>query len=168
MSIPLSLLESWEWFIHTGRTPRRPAESTVGIPALGFVRGGDKALRARWISSGWDERIPARVWMAKASMYDFYGSKAAWCSPYVSQRDNDDSTQVGKAAAMLTDPPKALTFFDLAVAKGLRMHFSWGLLVCHVAAEFTVRAFRRIDAHRCMGAVLPYELMTLGRRQAPR
>jgi AcrR family transcriptional regulator len=122
------------------RRSASPADRLLVVATKLFAAHGIRAVGI--------ERILRESGCAKASLYDFYGSKAALVLAYLSQLDHADRHKWETAAATLTDPAeKALTYFDLAIANGLRCDFP-GCLYANVATEFPGERFEPIDAHR--------------------
>jgi AcrR family transcriptional regulator len=94
------------------------------------------------------DRILREADCAKASLYSAYGSKDALVIAYLAELDLVDRHRFGQAIEGIADPiAKALTFFDLAHAKGLRHDFP-GCLYTSAASEFPGVRFEPIDDHR--------------------
>ncbi|WAC93123.1 TetR/AcrR family transcriptional regulator [Mycobacterium sp. Aquia_213] len=134
------------------RRPASPADRLLAVATKLFAAHGIRAVGI--------ERILRESGCAKASLYDFYGSKAALVTAYLAELDHADRAKWEMAAAALTDPTeKALAFFDLAIANGLRCNFP-GCLYANVATEFPGERFEPIDAHREWVRSCLTELMT--------
>ncbi|HUH69810.1 MAG TPA: helix-turn-helix domain-containing protein [Mycobacterium sp.] len=125
------------------------AESArLAPPADRLLAVATKLFAAHGIRAVGIERILRESGCAKASLYDSYGSKAALVLAYLTQLDRADRNRWEKAAETLTNPvEKALAFFDLAIANGLRCDFP-GCLYANVATEFPGMRFEPIDGHR--------------------
>lgn len=117
-------------------------------PADRLLAAATKLFAAHGIRAVGIERILRESGCAKASLYDLYGSKAALVTAYLTQLDRADRDRWVRAVETLTNPAqKALTFFDLAIANGLRCNFP-GCLYANVANEFPGVRFEPIDGHR--------------------
>ncbi|WP_322857229.1 TetR/AcrR family transcriptional regulator [Mycobacterium shigaense] len=143
----------------TRRRSTPPADRLLAVATKLFAAHGIRAIGI--------ERILRESGCAKASLYDFYGSKAALVLAYLAQLDSADRDKWEAAAAELTDPAdKALAFFDLAIANGLRRDFP-GCLYANVATEFPGERFEPIDAHREWVRSRLTELMTSAGAERP-
>jgi AcrR family transcriptional regulator len=117
-----------------------PADRLLAVATKLFAAHGIRAVGI--------ERILRESGCAKASLYDSYGSKAALVVAYLTQLDRADRNRWEAAVETVTKPTeKALAFFDLAVANGLKCEFP-GCLYANVATEFPGVRFEPIDEHR--------------------
>lgn len=117
-----------------------PAERLLAAATKLFGEHGIRAVGVDWILREAD--------CAKASLYSTYGSKESLVVAYLTELDVSDRRRFADAIAGLTNPvAKALTFFDLAHAKGLRHDFP-GCLYTNAATEFPGVRFEPIDNHR--------------------
>lgn len=120
--------------------PARPADRLLTAATTLFGQHGVRAVGI--------DRILREADCAKASLYSAFGSKDALVIAYLSRLDSADRQRFADATAELSDPvEQALTFFDLALAKGLRNEFP-GCLYASVASEFPGVRFEPIDDHR--------------------
>jgi len=121
------------------RSPR-PADRLLAAATDLFGKYGIRAVGV--------DRILREADCAKASLYSAYGSKDALIIAYLTELDLVDRNRFAQAIEGLSDPvAKALTFFDLAHAKGLRHDFP-GCLYTSAASEFPGVRFAPIDDHR--------------------
>lgn len=117
-------------------------------PSDRLLAGATRLFAAHGIRGVGIERILRESGCAKASLYDSYGSKAGLVLAYLTQLDRADRDRWEKATATVASPvEKALTFFDLAIANGLRGEFP-GCLYANVVTEFPGVRFEPVDAHR--------------------
>jgi len=94
----------------------RPADRLLAAATDLFGKYGIRAVGV--------DRILREADCAKASLYSAYGSKDALVIAYLTELDLVDRNRFAQAIEGLSDPvAKALTFFDLAHAKGLRHDF---------------------------------------------
>jgi AcrR family transcriptional regulator len=118
----------------------RPADRLLAAATDLFGKYGIRAVGI--------DRILREADCAKASLYSAYGSKDALVIAYLAELDLVDRHRFGQAIEGIADPiAKALTFFDLAHAKGLRHDFP-GCLYTSAASEFPGVRFEPIDDHR--------------------
>jgi AcrR family transcriptional regulator len=118
----------------------RPADRLLAAATDLFGKYGIRAVGI--------DRILREADCAKASLYSAYGSKDALVIAYLAELDLVDRHRFGQATEGIADPiAKALTFFDLAHAKGLRHDFP-GCLYTSAASEFPGVRFEPIDDHR--------------------
>jgi AcrR family transcriptional regulator len=118
----------------------RPADRLLAAATDLFGRYGIRAVGI--------DRILREADCAKASLYSAYGSKDALVIAYLAELDLVDRHRFRQAIEGIADPiAKALTFFDLAHAKGLRHDFP-GCLYTSAASEFPGVRFEPIDDHR--------------------
>ncbi|HEY0228551.1 MAG TPA: helix-turn-helix domain-containing protein, partial [Mycobacterium sp.] len=149
------------------REAAAPDTRRSASPADRLLTVATKLFAAHGIRAVGIERILRESGCAKASLYDFYGSKAALVIAYLAELDHADRAKWEMAAAALTDPTeKALAFFDLAIANGLRCDFP-GCLYANVATEFPGERFEPIDAHREWVRSCLTELMTSAGAERP-
>jgi AcrR family transcriptional regulator len=121
-------------------TSARPADRLLATATDLFGKYGIRAVGI--------DRILREADCAKASLYSAYGSKDALVIAYLAELDAVDRHRFAQAIEGITDPvTKALTFFDLAYAKGLRHDFP-GCLYTSAASEFPGVRFEPIDDHR--------------------
>jgi AcrR family transcriptional regulator len=136
-----------------------PADRLLAVATKLFAAHGIRAVGI--------ERILRESGCAKASLYDLYGSKAALVIAYLEQLDRADRNRWEQAIETLTNPTeKALAFFDLAIANGLRCDFP-GCLYANVATEFPGVRFEPIDEHRRWVRSCLAVLMELAGAQCP-
>src|ERR1700744_685203 len=118
----------------------RPADRLLAAATDLFGKYGIRAVGI--------DRILREADCAKASLYSAYGSKDALVIAYLAELDAVDRHRFSQAIDGIADPvAKALTFFDLAHAKGLRHDFP-GCLYTSAASEFPGVRFEPIDDHR--------------------
>jgi len=118
----------------------RPADRLLAVATNLFAANGIRAIGV--------DRILRESGCAKASLYSSYGSKESLVIAYLTELDLADRDRFHRAVEPLADPvEKALTFFDLAHAKGLRNEFS-GCLYANAATEFPGVRFEPVDEHR--------------------
>jgi AcrR family transcriptional regulator len=118
----------------------RPADRLLAAATDLFGKYGIRAVGV--------DRILREADCAKASLYSAYGSKDALVIAYLAELDAVDRHRFSQAIDGIADPvAKALTFFDLAHAKGLRHDFP-GCLYTSAASEFPGVRFEPIDDHR--------------------
>jgi AcrR family transcriptional regulator len=118
----------------------RPADRLLAAATKLF---GEYGIRAVGV-----DRILREADCAKASLYSSYGSKESLVIAYLSELDLADRKRFEEASEGFADPiAKALTFFDLAYAKGRRHDFP-GCQYTNAATEFPGVRFEPIDAHR--------------------
>jgi AcrR family transcriptional regulator len=118
----------------------RPADRLLAAATELFGKYGIRAVGV--------DRILREADCAKASLYSSYGSKDSLVIAYLTELDHADRSRFALAIDGLADPvAKALTFFDLAQAKGLRHDFP-GCLYTSAASEFPGVRFEPIDKHR--------------------
>jgi AcrR family transcriptional regulator len=118
----------------------KPADRLLAVATTLFAANGIRAIGV--------DRILREAGCAKASLYSTSGSKESLVVAYLTHLDLADRNRFEEAVEQLTDPvQKALTFFDLARAKGLRNEFP-GCLYANAATEFPGLRFEPIDAHR--------------------
>jgi AcrR family transcriptional regulator len=118
----------------------RPADRLLAAATELFGKYGIRAVGV--------DRILREADCAKASLYSSYGSKDSLVIAYLTELDHTDRSRFALAIDGLSDPvAKALTFFDLAQAKGLRHDFP-GCLYTSAASEFPGVRFEPIDNHR--------------------
>lgn len=117
-------------------------------PADRLLDAATKLFGAYGIRAVGVDRILREADCAKASLYSTYGSKESLVIAYLTELDVADRNRFAQAIEGFTDPiAKALTFFDLAHAKGLRHDFP-GCLYMNAATEFPGVRFEPIDNHR--------------------
>jgi AcrR family transcriptional regulator len=113
--------------------PARPADRLLATATRLFAANGIRAIGV--------DRILRESGCAKASLYSTYGSKESLVIAYLTQLDLADRILFEQAAEQQIDPvEKALTFFDLARAKGLRNEFP-GCLYANAALLDTPWAY---------------------------
>ena len=118
----------------------RPADRLLAVATDLFASHGIRAVGI--------DRILRESGCAKASLYSTYGSKESLVIAYLTDLDRADRNRFEQAIEQLADPvEKALTFFDLARANGLRRDCP-GCLYANAATEFPGVRFEPIDAHR--------------------
>ncbi len=118
----------------------RPADRLLAAATELFAKYGIRAVGI--------DRILREADCAKASLYSTFGSKDALVIAYLTELDLADRSRFMQAIASIDDPvTRALTFFDLARAKGLRHDFP-GCLYTSAASEFPGVRFDPIDVHR--------------------
>jgi AcrR family transcriptional regulator len=118
----------------------RPADRLLAAATDLFGRYGIRAIGI--------DRILREADCAKASLYSTFGSKDALVIAYLAELDLADRSRFAHAVEGIGDPiAQALTFFDLAHAKGLRHDFP-GCLYTSAASEFPGVRFEPIDEHR--------------------
>lgn len=118
----------------------RPADRLLAAATDLFGRYGIRAIGI--------DRILREADCAKASLYSAFGSKDALVIAYLAELDLADRHRFAQAVEGVDDPvAQALTFFDLAHAKGLRHDFP-GCLYTSAASEFPGVRFEPIDEHR--------------------
>jgi AcrR family transcriptional regulator len=118
----------------------RPADRLLATAADLFGKYGIRAVGI--------DRILREADCAKASLYSAFGSKDALVIAYLTGLDRADRNGFAHATEGISDPvAKALTFFDLAHAKGLRHDFP-GCVYTSAASEFPGVRFEPIDEHR--------------------
>jgi AcrR family transcriptional regulator len=118
----------------------RPADRLLATATDLFGRYGIRAIGI--------DRILREADCAKASLYSTFGSKDALVIAYLTELDLADRSRFAHAVEGIADPvAQALTFFDLAHAKGLRHDFP-GCLYTSAASEFPGVRFEPIDEHR--------------------
>lgn len=122
------------------QSPSRPADRLLTAATKLFGKYGIRAVGV--------DRILREADCAKASLYSSYGSKDSLVIAYLTELDRTDRDRFALAIKDLADPiAKALTFFDLAQARGLRHDFP-GCLYTNAATEFPGVRFEPIDNHR--------------------
>jgi AcrR family transcriptional regulator len=120
--------------------PARPADRLLAAATKLFATHSIRAVGV--------DRILREADCAKASLYSAYGSKDALVIAYLTELDLADRNRFTQAIEGLTDPvARALTFFDLAHANGVRQDFP-GCLYANAATEFPGVRFEPIDNHR--------------------
>ncbi|BBZ51757.1 TetR/AcrR family transcriptional regulator [Mycobacterium heidelbergense] len=132
------------------REAAKATAQSVGLvsPAVRILAAATELFATQGIRAVGIERILRESGCAKASLYDSYGSKAALVLAYLAQLDRADRDRWVKATEGLAGPvEKALAFFDLAIANGLKGEFP-GCLYANVATEFPGVRFEPIDGHR--------------------
>jgi AcrR family transcriptional regulator len=118
----------------------RPADRLLAAARDLFAAHGIRAVGI--------DRILRESGCAKASLYSTYGSKESLIIAYLTELDRADRERFEQAIEHLADPiDKALTFFDLARANGLRRDCP-GCLYANAATEFPGVRFEPIDTHR--------------------
>src|ERR1700743_3829484 len=118
----------------------RPADRLLAAATDLFGRYGIRAIGI--------DRILREADCAKASLYSTFGSQDALVIAYLAELDLADRSRFAHAVEGIADPiAQALTFFDLAHAKGLRHDFP-GCLYASAASEFPGVRFEPIDDHR--------------------
>src|ERR1700759_5766254 len=118
----------------------RPADRLLAAATDLFGRYGIRAIGI--------DRILREADCAKASLYSTFGSKDALVIAYLAELDIADRSRFAHAVEGIADPiAHALTFFDLAHAKGLRHDFP-GCLYTSAASEFPGVRCQPIDEHR--------------------
>ncbi len=118
----------------------RPADRLLAAATDLFAKYGIRAVGI--------DRILREADCAKASLYSTFGSKDALIVAYLTELDLADRNRFAQAVERDDDPvAQALTFFDLAHAKGVRHDFP-GCLYTSAASEFPGVRFEPIDAHR--------------------
>ena len=121
-------------------TRGRPADRLLATATDLFGRYGIRAVGV--------DRILREADCAKASLYSAFGSKDALVTAYLTALDVVDRDRFTRAIEDVTDPvTRALTFFDLARAKGLAHDFP-GCLYTSAASEFPGVRLKPIDDHR--------------------
>lgn len=132
------------------REAAKATAQSVGLvsPAVRILAAATELFATQGFRAVGIERILRESGCAKASLYDSYGSKAALVLAYLAQLDRADRDRWVKATEGLAGPvEKALAFFDLAIANGLKGEFP-GCLYANVATEFPGVRFEPIDGHR--------------------
>lgn len=118
----------------------RPADRLLAAATKLFGKYGIRAVGV--------DRILREADCAKASLYSTYGSKESLVIAYLTELDRTDRDRFTQAIDGLAEPvAQALTFFDLAQAKGLRHDFP-GCLYTNAVTEFPGVRFEPIDDHR--------------------
>ena len=118
----------------------RPADRLLAAATDLFGKYGIRAVGI--------DRILREADCAKASLYSTFGSKDALVIAYLREVDLADRNRFAQAIEGVDDSvARALTFFDLAHAKGLRHDFP-GCQYTSAASEFPGVRFEPIDEHR--------------------
>ncbi len=126
------------------RSPRgdkpTPAQRLLDTATALFSRYGIRAVGI--------DRVLAEAGVARASLYQSYGSKDALVQAYLEHLDHRDRTRWDEAVADVPEPAdKVLTFFDLALASAPTKGFR-GCQYANAATEFPDRALEPVVAHR--------------------
>lgn len=107
---------------------RTPAERLLSVAGALFAHEGIRAVGI--------DRLLAEAGVAKASLYQSFGSKDALVVAYLSRQHDEDRRGYERAAARCDDPAaRALLPFDLAARKARRRDFR-GCLYLNAATEF--------------------------------
>ncbi|BBZ25069.1 TetR/AcrR family transcriptional regulator [Mycolicibacter hiberniae] len=136
----------------TGMTGSRSGD------AIGAARGTSAAQRlldtatelfaAQDIREVGIDRILAEAGVAKASLYNLYGSKDALVLAYLNALDQADRKRYDRAAARLRDPVEQIVlFFDLAAAAARRRRYR-GCLYVNAAGAYAGVDLEPVVAHR--------------------
>nr|WP_234808940.1 TetR/AcrR family transcriptional regulator [Mycolicibacter hiberniae] len=126
--------------------------------AIGAARGTSAAQRlldtatelfaAQDIREVGIDRILAEAGVAKASLYNLYGSKDALVLAYLNALDQADRKRYDRAAARLRDPVEQIVlFFDLAAAAARRRRYR-GCLYVNAAGAYAGVDLEPVVAHR--------------------
>ncbi|NIH80965.1 TetR/AcrR family transcriptional regulator [Amycolatopsis viridis] len=112
----------------TPRDRALPAERLLSAAATLFARDGIRAVGV--------DRLLAEAKVARASLYQTYGSKDALVVAYLRHQDEQDRSGYARASAGVTDPAaRLLLVFDLAAKSARRRRFR-GCLYLNAATEF--------------------------------
>ncbi|ORV50319.1 TetR family transcriptional regulator [Mycolicibacter engbaekii] len=94
------------------------------------------------------DRILAEAGVAKASLYNLYGSKDALVLAYLNALDQADRKRYDRAAARLRDPVEQIVlFFDLAAAAARKRRYR-GCLYVNAAGAYAGVDLEPVVAHR--------------------
>ncbi|WP_046317313.1 TetR/AcrR family transcriptional regulator [Mycobacterium sp. UM_Kg1] len=126
--------------------------------AIGAARGTSAAQRlldtatelfaAQDIREVGIDRILAEAGVAKASLYNLYGSKDALVLAYLNALDQADRKRYDRAAARLRDPVEQIVlFFDLAAVAARRRRYR-GCLYVNAAGAYAGVDLEPVVAHR--------------------
>lgn len=114
--------------VPTMRDKALPAERLLAAATSLFAKHGIRAVGV--------DRILAEAGVARASLYQAYGSKDALIEAYLRHQDQRDREGYARARAKLTDPAeRVLLSFELAAAAAKRRRFR-GCLYLNAATEF--------------------------------
>jgi AcrR family transcriptional regulator len=113
----------------TSNTVNSPAERLLAAAAKLFVRHGIRAVGI--------ERLIAEAGVARASLYQSFGSKDELIAAYLDRQDALDRAAWQRAAADAGSDPvdRALLLFDLAEASARKRRYR-GCLYLNAATEF--------------------------------
>jgi AcrR family transcriptional regulator len=112
----------------TMRDKQSPAQRLLDTASTLFAREGIRAVGI--------DRILAEAKVARASLYQNYGSKDALVVAYLRRQHEQDRTGYERAAASIANPRgRILLVFDLAARNARRRHFR-GCLYLNAATEF--------------------------------
>jgi len=113
----------------TSNTVNSPAERLLAAAAKLFVRHGIRAVGI--------ERLIAEAGVARASLYQSFGSKDELIAAYLDRQDALDRAAWQRAAANAGDDPvdRALLLFDLAESSARKRRYR-GCLYLNAATEF--------------------------------
>lgn len=110
------------------RAAAAPSERLLAAAAKLFPKEGIRAVGV--------DRVLAEAQVARASLYQAFGSKDALIAAYVDRQDELDRATYAKAVAGLDDPAdRLLVLFDLARATANKSRFR-GCLYLNAATEF--------------------------------
>lgn len=105
-----------------------PAERLLAVAGELFAHEGIRAVGI--------DRLLAEAGVAKASLYQSFGSKDALVVAYIARQHEEDTRAFDRAAARVHSPTdRVLLPFDLAVRKARRRDFR-GCLYLNAATEF--------------------------------
>ncbi|OXR41974.1 Transcriptional regulator AcuR [Nocardia cerradoensis] len=124
----------------TRRGKPAPAQRLLDTATDLFSRYGIRAVGI--------DRVLAEAGVARASLYQSYGSKDALVQAYLEHLDRRDRSRWDEAVAAVREPvDKVLTFFDLALASAPTKGFR-GCQYANAATEFPDQALEPVVAHR--------------------
>lgn len=124
----------------TSRNGSSPAERLLDAASVLFVKEGIRAVGI--------DRILSEADVARASLYQAFGSKDALVVAYLDREDESSRTAYARQAARVQDPlDRILLAFDLA-AKGVKRRSYRGCLFLNALTEFPEV---RHPVHRAVG-----------------
>lgn len=124
----------------TRRSRPAPAQRLLETATALFSRYGIRAVGI--------DRVLAEAGVARASLYQSYGSKDALVQAYLEHLDRRDRGRWDEAVAAVTEPvDRVLTFFDLALASAPTKGFR-GCQYANAATEFPDQELEPVVAHR--------------------
>ncbi|CAJ1510643.1 TetR/AcrR family transcriptional regulator [[Mycobacterium] holstebronense] len=117
-------------------------------PAQRLLETATELFAAQDIREVGIDRILAEAGVAKASLYNLYGSKEALVLAYLTALDQADRKRYHGAAARLDDPvEQILLFFDLAAAAAKKRRYR-GCLYVNAAGAYAGTELEPVVAHR--------------------
>lgn len=124
----------------TRRDKPAPSQRLLDTATALFSRYGIRAVGI--------DRVLAEAGVARASLYQGFGSKDGLIQAYLEHLDRRDRTRWNEAVATVHDPAeKVLTFFDLALASAPTKGFR-GCQYANAATEFPDQILEPVAAHR--------------------